>query len=334
MLSKGIDLSSGMVFLDGAAPVLTAKFNKSSHELQTAYLQLKADAASGVLVKSQAAATATVPRYNLAPLSRYQTSSERLADTDDDITPATKKRGADLGTDSANEPEEDDKTRDWSKATPKPVGTTKALTESCLTCIQYKKPCKGTSINAEGKCENCQGHGPKKGTKRKCYWADPAANVKTYLQAKAKDPNRRDIKENTRAYRALRGQSQTPSTNAMSPASTTTTMSNNNMLPFTNHFPIINDQTSVTTSQLPTPSDLPSAIHTPGTDTTDAYSSTFMSRTNDDDDNLHQHFDQDEFTEALRSIIANSQVVNNGQSNTEATNINNSHGTDETGDEM
>lgn len=65
---------------------------------------------------------------------------------------------------------------DRSKAIRRPIGTTKTLTDTCLTCIRLSR-CKGTSIDHNGKCQNCQGHGDRLKSKRRYYWKDEAPST-------------------------------------------------------------------------------------------------------------------------------------------------------------
>lgn len=395
LLSKGVDASVGMEFLDGTAQVLTAKHDRSASELKTAYMRLKTEAANGSLVKSLASTATNPHQYTLRHISQDQaelfsnnTSVGRVqisqlltpmipgvvgngsslavtapvltlsgaqatstTPSDNDPSRGSLKRSADSDVDTpkrklkrrnnwGNEtppplPAERIKASDWEKATPKPKGNTKAPTDTCLTCISQNRACKGTVINAFGKCENCAGGEKGKSNKRKCYWADRDNGILTYDDARrAAGEDSRRLPQNTRAQRALRDQPSNQSSATNAPQVLTMVLIGNILVPFTNHFPTVSNQASATTSQFQTPSALTNNVETPGSETTGATSFTHTSTHDDDSSSLF--YDDDSFDPALNAFSNEAQTNDYGDQDynnlysIEGTNEENPTGFDET----
>lgn len=227
-LSRGVNPAIDMEFLDGFAPVLNAKLERSGDQLQSAYMSLKYEAANGPLVKALVSAVTGPYQYNIedqrnsdgvATLASQPAAAPAPLMTSNDVlgpvpVPGSLKRSASPISGTAPSPKKTrtsrkgkaasttEKERDWTKATPRPIGTTKLLSDTCLTCIQQNRICGGTTLTDKGKCQNCDGVGPGY-KKRVCYWKDEDKEILTYSDAQAKLKGRK-LASNTREGVAAR----------------------------------------------------------------------------------------------------------------------------------
>lgn len=129
---------------------------------------------------------------------------KRHADSPDPAKPLKRRRL--VWDDERAPPRPQDRIKDskWDEACPKPTGSTKAETDTCLTCIWYARACKGTRIGNDGKCQNCGGSK----SSRKCYWQDLSRGIRTYNDARDQDPTSYKVPGNSRDGRKKRKEEQ------------------------------------------------------------------------------------------------------------------------------
>lgn len=137
--------------------------------------------------------------------SNDQTSRKRLAPVAN-ITPPDKRQKVVDPNVAAIPPRP---VSDYARAIEEPTDMSKNEDGSCLTCVRYRRKCKGTSlklVKGAKRCEQCA----KPGTNtsgRVCFWKVPSKGVHTYEDAQrilGRNMGGRTIQQNTRQGRLKR----------------------------------------------------------------------------------------------------------------------------------